>query len=517
MSVVIAEENIGGPVAADVVVRVGGPSQDSLIPDIIPNGECIPDNPSFLPKEEKINLFLLLSLFFKLKVRLEKRGNYYSQRLKESYFKKLNSLPKMTKNSIIKIAFFSAVIITAVFLVSDFALAYCPSDTVASGTQATLVGEITQSGSGDPNFTVWFQYGRNNVNENTTSHFSKYGSGLFCTDIYNLQPCSTYYYRAVASNSGTTSYGETRNFTTTCTSISVDLRANGSNGPIYIPYESLATLSWNSENADYCYASNAWSGSKGTSGSESTGTLTSSRTYTLTCSGPGGSASDSVTINIESQPVYVDFSMNKTVRNITTNTSYSDLIYANPGNALTFGIVIRAENKNLYNVIVKDVLPSGLIYRGDLRVDDVLTSGDIFSGLNIGTIPAGQKKTITYRADVAGAESFSFGQTQLTNSVDVSSSTTSRYDTAKVVVSRVAVAGVATAVSTGLTNNILFDSFLLPLLATLLIIWLFKSRIVRFEEWLEARKKEYQTFKSEKMLRLKIAKIKAKEFFRLKA
>ncbi len=421
----------------------------------------------------------------------------------------------MIKSSIIKITFFSAVFLTAVFLFSSSALAYCPSDTVAGETQATLVGEVTES-YGDPNLMVWFQYGKNSVHEMETLHFLKFGTGFFCRDIYDLQPCTTYYYRAVAQNSGGTSYGETRTFTTLCSNINVDLRVNGSDGSITIPYNSSATLSWTSSNADHCYASNAWSGSKGTSGSESTGILTSSRTYTLTCSGSGGSASDSVTVYIESQQTYSDFSINKTVRNLAQSTGFSELIYANPGETLIFGIVVVAGNNSLYNVTVTDTLPSGIIYGGDLRVNDVLTSGNILSGFNIGSLAPGEKKTITFKANVANAESFTFGQTQLTNSVLVSSGTVSRSDTAKIIVSRAVVAG-ATTISTGWTNNIFFDSFLLPLLVTLLIVWLFKSRIIKFEEWLDLRKKEYQTFKSKKILQLKIAKIKAKEFFRLKA
>ncbi|MDP2967232.1 MAG: hypothetical protein Q8N87_02375, partial [bacterium] len=292
----------------------------------------------------------------------------------------------------------------------------------------------------------------------------------------------------------------------------VNIKANGSDGPVTVPYNTSANLTWTSENADSCYASNAWSGTKSISGSQSTGNLTSSRTYTITCSGSGGSASDSVTVNVDSQ-VSTDFSIYKTVRNLSKGTAFSDLIYADPKEVLTFRIRIKAGNDPLYNVVVKDFLPSGIIYQGDLKVDDILTTGDIFAGLNIGNLAAGQEKRITFRGDVAGAESFSFGQTDLTNTASVSSGVDSRSDTAKVVVTRAAVAGGATAVSTGLTNNIFFDSLLLPLMITSLIIWLFKSRIIKFEEWLDLRKKEYQIYKSKKILQMKVAKIKVQELF----
>lgn len=75
-----------------------------------------------------------------------------------------------------------------------------------------------------------------------------------------------------------------------------------SDGPITINYNTAADLQWTSTNATSCTASNAWSGAKATSGTESTGNLTSSKTYTLTCTGPGGSASDTLTINVNSPP-----------------------------------------------------------------------------------------------------------------------------------------------------------------------------------------------------------------------
>jgi hypothetical protein len=57
-----------------------------------------------------------------------------------------------------------------------------------------------------------------------------------------------------------------------------------------------ATLHWTSANATNCQAGGSWSGSKSTSGSEQVGNFTGSRTYTITCTGSGGSASDSVSI-----------------------------------------------------------------------------------------------------------------------------------------------------------------------------------------------------------------------------
>lgn len=72
--------------------------------------------------------------------------------------------------------------------------------------------------------------------------------------------------------------------------------------PASIPGGESSLLSWNATNATSCTASGGWSGAKATSGSESTGTLTTSTTYTLTCMGPGGSVSDSASVSILGAP-----------------------------------------------------------------------------------------------------------------------------------------------------------------------------------------------------------------------
>jgi hypothetical protein len=57
-----------------------------------------------------------------------------------------------------------------------------------------------------------------------------------------------------------------------------------------------STLTWSSTNATSCIASGAWSGSKPLSGTASTGRILSTKTYTLSCAGPGGSASAHATV-----------------------------------------------------------------------------------------------------------------------------------------------------------------------------------------------------------------------------
>lgn len=69
--------------------------------------------------------------------------------------------------------------------------------------------------------------------------------------------------------------------------------------PTSVAEGSASTLTWSSNNASLgCVALGAWSGSKPTSGSQSTGALSTASTFTLVCSGAGGNASASATVNV---------------------------------------------------------------------------------------------------------------------------------------------------------------------------------------------------------------------------
>jgi len=57
-------------------------------------------------------------------------------------------------------------------------------------------------------------------------------------------------------------------------------------------------LTWSSSNADECRASGGWNGTRGVSGTASVGTIEASTTFTLTCSGPGGSAVAMLSVSV---------------------------------------------------------------------------------------------------------------------------------------------------------------------------------------------------------------------------
>ncbi len=69
--------------------------------------------------------------------------------------------------------------------------------------------------------------------------------------------------------------------------------------PTAMGQQQRATLSWTVANGQSCFAQGAWTDSRMLQGSEQTAPLTSSQTFTLTCSGSGGWASESATVSVD--------------------------------------------------------------------------------------------------------------------------------------------------------------------------------------------------------------------------
>ena len=65
------------------------------------------------------------------------------------------------------------------------------------------------------------------------------------------------------------------------------------------------TLQWSSNNATSCLATGDWSGTYGTSGSEAINiSSVGTKNFILTCEGPGGSNNESISVSLNSDPLY---------------------------------------------------------------------------------------------------------------------------------------------------------------------------------------------------------------------
>lgn len=116
--------------------------------------------------------------------------------------------------------------------------------------------------------------------------------------------------------------------------------------PTSVTSGTASTLTWTVSDATSCTASGAsgWSGSKQFSGSQSTGNLTADRTYTLSCSGVGGTTSRQVTVTVTPVPP-------------PTDTTPPSITFSIPGvslGAATTSVTVRNQRSIVWEALSSD-------------------------------------------------------------------------------------------------------------------------------------------------------------------
>ena len=178
----------------------------------------------------------------------------------------------------------------------------------------------------------------------------------------------------------------------------------------------------------------------------------------------------------------------KRVINLTSgNLNWQNSVNANPYDLLSFAITLQAGNSAINNINIKEYLPSGLSYNGNLLVNSSLNyAGNPVNGINIGTIPANEVAIISYQAKVHPPTSSSYGTISLNaESLITSNETPNQNLSAQVIVNNQQIYYGATYLPTGATNDFIKDSFFIPLFLITIFSWLyFTGRIYKFSDWI---------------------------------
>ncbi|MDP4009237.1 MAG: hypothetical protein Q8P71_02350, partial [bacterium] len=160
-------------------------------------------------------------------------------------------------------------------------------------------------------------------------------------------------------------------------------------------------------------------------------------------------------------------------------SAFARSFIAKPLEVITFRVLVFNTGSTIvHNVIVRDAIPQGMLYRGFLKKNEQDIGGSMVDGVNIGSLSPGQVITLTYRADVAAANQFPLGSVNLTNTVSATSSNVVATDSATVAVTVGEVLGVTTGpthVSTG-SGSIVVLSLFAVLLALMGMSYVFLLR-----------------------------------------
>jgi hypothetical protein len=102
-------------------------------------------------------------------------------------------------------------------------------------------------------------------------------------------------------------------------------------------------------------ASGGWSGTESTSGSQSTPALSAATKYTLVCTGPGGSATQSTTVSVTATTTgtaslaWAAPTGNTDGSALTPLTGYT-IYYGTSPNSLTQSVVVSGASSNAYEI-----------------------------------------------------------------------------------------------------------------------------------------------------------------------
>ena len=184
----------------------------------------------------------------------------------------------------VKITLISCGVLSALLIFTGFVFGKSTINTLnSSKTVAGGDGSITSDAQGG---------GEQNSDEESTTDASSSGSGSSSGSESKQDPSSPGGGGGGSGSTTPTNPGGGGGGGTPAASIS-----SFTASPSSINYNSASTLSWASANAASCSISTL--GAVATSGTKSTGNLTSTKTYTLTC----GTASKNVTVTVGSAPI----------------------------------------------------------------------------------------------------------------------------------------------------------------------------------------------------------------------
>lgn len=221
------------------------------------------------------------------------------------------------------------------------------SASTIQSNSAILNGNLSNLGGYDSTF-VWFQWGTNTSYENSTSSIKQNYTGPFSQQIVNLIPNRTYYYRAVAQNNYTISYGQDMSFVTGQSGNQQIVVSAGL--PLYLNFGQSGTLQGSAYDYSGNYLSYYWTCSGGTL---SNNTI-AQPTYTAPTGNQNNSQSTYICIltvtntlgqsNSSSTTIYVNYN-NYGSFNIQTNS-----VTNNYSGQATLNGYVRADNPSNLSV-----------------------------------------------------------------------------------------------------------------------------------------------------------------------
>jgi len=174
--------------------------------------------------------------------------------------------------------------------------------------------------------------------------------------------------------------------------------------PSVISSGNSSVLSWTTTNITSCSAFGSWAGTKNTAGAETAFPNTTS-TFTLVCTGPMGTVTDSRTITVQVVTTGgAVVQVSKLAKNNSLNeTAFRNFIEAQSLDVLEFEILVRNTGSQAISLVqVRDQLPSDFFYSpGSTRINgNTASDGVAVNFISLGALSPGEEKVLRFQAVV---------------------------------------------------------------------------------------------------------------------
>ncbi len=181
-----------------------------------------------------------------------------------------------------------------------------PTTVAAAAPTLNLSASPTSITTGGSSTLTWTSF-----NTTTCTASGGWSGGKALSGTQGVTPAATTTYTLACTGPGG-NISRSASVTVSAALPTADLKANGGDGPIALFKGRTFTLTWSSSNTASCSVSStdsSWTGGKplnNATGETLTYDASGPVTYTLTCTGPGGSRSDSILVNPRPIPVWTE-------------------------------------------------------------------------------------------------------------------------------------------------------------------------------------------------------------------
>ena len=174
-----------------------------------------------------------------------------------------------------------------------------------------------------------------------------------------------------------------------------------------------------------------------------------------------------------------------------SDEDYKKNLTVEPNDTINFLVVVASSaTETIDNIVLDNILPSNIVYQGNLKINGIPFTGNVLAGIGLGSLQPNESKHISFDAEVAGSEYFDLGTTYLSNISKITYDNQTKSDSAGIEVTKgsqgVAAAGSLFSQALKILGSLAFWLVMLFIFAVIVFLgitgyyWVRKRRMEKF-------------------------------------